>query len=121
MRAMVTFDCHRYLLLLQHEKPVHLFLSNVHQTQLRALQKILDRLSDQMVHRLEEGLRRKNEALKQASKRERSDPRGSMAPIVSPCCLEDDALPLQLLVRLGKTQEAAASYSARRSLLLLER
>ena len=74
-----------------------------------------------MAHRLEESLRRKNEALKQASKRERSDPRGSLAPIVSPCCLEDDALPLQLLVRLGKTQEAAASYSARRSLLLLER
>jgi len=118
---MGTFDRHLYLLRLQHEKPVHLFLSNVHQTQLRALQKILDRLSDQMVNRLEEGLRRKNEALKQASKRERSDPRGSMAPIVSPCCLEDDALPLQLLVRLGKTQEAAASYSARRSLLLLER
>ena len=100
---------------------MELWLSNVHQTQLRALQKTLDALSNQMASRLEESLRRKNEALKQASKRERSDPRGSMAPIVSPCCLEDDTLPLLLLVRLGKTQEAAASYSARRSLLLLER
>ncbi|CAB9508470.1 expressed unknown protein [Seminavis robusta] len=107
-------------LLDKHENPVQLWLSSAHQTQLRALQKTLDTLSNQMAHRLEESLRRKNEALKQASKRERSDPRGSMAPIVSPCCLEDDALPLQLLVRLGKTQEAAASYSARRSLLLLE-
>ena len=105
----------------QHEKPVELWLTKTQQANLRMLQQTLEKLADQMAHRLEESLRRKNEALKQASKRERSDPRGSMAPIVSPCCLEDDALPLQLLVRLGKTQEAAASYSARRSLLLLER
>lgn len=106
---------------MQHEQPIQLYLSKTQQTDLKAIQKTLIKLADQMGHRLEESLRRKNEALKQASKRERSDPRASMAPIVSPCCLEDDAAPLQLLVRLGKTQQAATSFSARRSLLLLER
>ena len=71
--------------------------------------------------RLVEGLRRKNEALKQASKRERSDPTAQMAPSVSPICLNDDAMQLRLLVKLGKTQEAATAYCTRRSLLLLER
>jgi hypothetical protein len=73
-----------------------------------------------MSNRLVETLRRKNEALRQAGKRERADPLSLMAPMVSPCCLEDDMIPLQLLVRLGKTQEAAVAYAARRSLLLLE-
>jgi hypothetical protein len=44
-----------------------------------------------------------------------------MAPIVSPCCLDDDVVPLQLLVKLGDAKEAAAAYSARRSLLLTDR
>lgn len=74
-----------------------------------------------MCSRLAEGLRRKNEALKQASKRERADPSNLMAPIVSPCCLDDDVVPLQLLVKLGDAKEAAAAYSARRSLLLTDR
>lgn len=72
-------------------------------------------------NRLVENLRRKNEALKQASKRERSDPSAQMVSSVSPCCLNDDLVSLRLLVKLGKTQEAATAYSARRSLLLLER
>jgi hypothetical protein len=77
-------------------------------------------LSQRMANRLVEGLRRKNEAFKQAGKRERSDPLSLMAPIVSPCCLSDDSIPLFLLVKLGETQEAATAYAARRSLLLLE-
>jgi hypothetical protein len=80
----------------------------------------LDALSERMSNRLVEGLRRKNEAFKQAGKRERSDPLSLMAPMVSPCCLGDDSIPLHLLVKLGKTQEAATAYAARRSLLLLE-
>ena len=71
--------------------------------------------------RLVENLRRKNEALKQAAKRERSDPMATLVPSVSPTCLNDDSVSLRLLVKLGKTQEAAIAYSARRSLLLLER
>lgn len=80
----------------------------------------LDTLSERMSGRLVEGLRRKNEAFKQAGKRDRSDPLSLMAPMVSPCCLNDDQIPLHLLVKLGKTQEAATAYAARRSLLLLE-
>lgn len=80
----------------------------------------LDKSGEKMCSRLVEGLRRKNEALKQAGKRERSDPLSLMAPMVSPCCLGDDSIPLHLLVKLGKTQEAATAYAARRSLLLLE-
>ena len=81
----------------------------------------LDDLADLIASRLVENLRRKNEALKQAAKRERSDSMAAMVPSVSPTCLNDDYVPLRLLVKLGKTQEAATAYSARRSLLLLER
>lgn len=88
---------------------------------LTAIRTNLDKLTERMCSRLAEGLRRKNEALKQASKRERADPTNLMAPIVSPCCLNDDAVPLRLLVKLGEAKEAAAAYSARRSLLLTDR
>jgi hypothetical protein len=81
----------------------------------------LDDLAELISNRLVENLRRKNEALKQASKRERSDPMAALVPSVSPTCLNDDSVNLRLLVKLGKTQEAAMAYSARRSLLLLER
>lgn len=81
----------------------------------------LDELAETISNRLVENLRRKNEALKQASKRERSDPMAQLVPSVSPCCLNDDSVPLRLLVKLGKTHDAALAYSARRSLLLLER
>lgn len=86
-----------------------------------AIRSNLEKLTERMCSRLSEGLRRKNEALKQASKRERADPTNLMAPIVSPCCLDDDAVPLRLLVKLGEAKEAAAAYSARRSLLLTDR
>ena len=78
-------------------------------------------LSDRMGNRLVEGLRRKNEALKQAAKRERADPLYVLGPLVSPICLNDDASALQLLVKLGRHQDAATAYAARRSLLLMER
>ena len=90
-------------------------------TQVQTLIESLDESAEMISNRLVEALRRKNEALKRASKRERSDPMTHSVPSVSPCCLSDDSLPLRLLVKLGKTQEAATAYSARRSLLLLER
>eukprot|EP00957_Ditylum_brightwellii_P137968 10518766-Ditylum_brightwellii.AAC.1 len=85
----------------------------------RILQSISN-LTERMTHRLAEGLRRKNEALKQAAKRERADPLSVLAPLVSPICLNDDAIALSLLVKLGKPQDAATAYAARRSLLLME-
>lgn len=90
-------------------------------TQTQALNESLNDLAEMMSDRLVENLRRKNEALKQAAKRERSDPTSTLASPISPTCLNDDSVPLRLLVRLGKTQEAAVAFSARRSLLLLER
>ena len=91
--------------------------------QLSAMQRILndlDGLSERLGNRLAEGLRRKNEALKQTIKRERADPLSVLAPLVSPVCLNDDAIALQLLVKLGRSNDAATAYSARRSLLLME-
>lgn len=81
----------------------------------------LDEVAEMIGNRVVENLRRKNEALKQASKRERADASTHMAPSVSPCCLNDDQIPLRLLVKLGKSQEVATAYAARQSLLLLER
>ncbi len=106
---------------MKHEKSSERNLSKKQLAQMQNALKTLDDVTERMSNRLAEGLRRKNEALKQASKRERSDPHSIMAPLLSPCCLNDDLIPLQLLVRLGKTQEAATAYAARRSLLLLER
>ena len=80
----------------------------------------LDDLMDRMSKRLAENLRRKNEALKASAKRERADPLSTLAPLVSPVCLNDDAVALHLLVKLGRYQEAATAYAARRSLLLSE-
>mmetsp|Transcript_20347 Transcript_20347/g.42699 ORF Transcript_20347/g.42699 Transcript_20347/m.42699 type:complete len:867 (+) Transcript_20347:67-2667(+) len=80
----------------------------------------LDALMDRMSKRLAENLRRKNEALKASAKRERADPLSNLAPLVSPVCLNDDAVALHLLVKLGRYQEAATAYAARRSLLLSE-
>lgn len=80
----------------------------------------LDALMERMAKRLAENLRRKNEALRASAKRERADPLSNLAPLVSPVCLNDDAVALHLLVRLGRYQEAATAYVARRSLLLSE-
>ena len=80
----------------------------------------LDSLMERLSGRLAENLRRKNEALKASAKRERADPLSTLASLVSPICLNDDAVALSLLVKLGRYQEAATAYAARRSLLLSE-
>jgi hypothetical protein len=107
-------------LLDKHERPTAYRLTRAQLDSLRSLKKSLKTLSNRMCIRLEESLRRKNEALRQATKRERSEASAAIVPLVSPCALSDDTLYLQLLVKLGRTQEAADSFSARRSLLLLE-
>jgi hypothetical protein len=104
----------------KHERPTLYRLTKVQLLELQTIQKNLKDVGKRISDRLEETLRRRNEALKQASKRERTDPSALMAPIVSPCSLNDDGLYLQLLVKLGSTQQAAEAYSARRALLLLE-
>ena len=90
------------------------------QARLQSTNLQLDALMDRMAKRLAENLRRKNEALKASAKRERADPLSTLAPLVSPICLNDDAVALHLLVKLGRHQEAATAYAARRSLLLSE-
>jgi len=104
----------------QHDKPTERKLTKEQYNDMQTTLQEIEGLTERMSSRLVEGLRRKNEALKQAAKRERADPLSLMAPMVSPCCLNDDVIPLQLLVKLGKTQDAATSYAARRSLLLME-
>jgi nucleotidyltransferase/DNA polymerase involved in DNA repair len=91
--------------------------------ELASMQRILhsvEDLSKRLCERLVEGLRRKNEALKQISKKERADPLTAMAPPVSPIALNDDSTALHLLVKLGRGQDAASAYATRRSLMLNE-
>jgi hypothetical protein len=107
-------------LLDKHERPTAYRLTRKQLDDIRALKKSLKNIGNRISGRLEESLRRKNEALRQACKRERSDPTTALIPLVSPCALNDDALYLQLLVKLGRTQEAAEAFAGRRSLLLLE-
>lgn len=103
-----------------HEKPTDEKLTKKQHNQVQILVEKLNELAEMISNRVVENLRRKNEALKQASKRERADASAHMVPSVSPCCLNDDNISLRLLVKLGKSQDAATAYSARRSLLLLE-
>ena len=91
--------------------------------ELASMQRILLSIEEQskrMCARIVEGLRRKNDALKQTSKKERADPLTCMAPLISPIALNDDSTGLGLLVQLGQPQDAASAYAARRSLLLNE-
>jgi len=103
----------------KHERPTLYKLTKKQLSELRRLQRTLDQLQTKLCGRLEETLRRKNEALRQASKRERSDPNATLN-VVSPVAVHDDAHHLRMLVRLGKAQTAADAYAARRSLLLFE-
>ena len=116
-------------LLDKHERPTAYRLTRSQLDTIRNKKKSLKALGNRMSLRLVESLRRKNEALRQATKRERSDANNAttataasnlMVPSVSPCALSDDTLYLQLLVKLGRTQDASDAYAARRSLLLLE-
>mmetsp|Transcript_34364 Transcript_34364/g.81000 ORF Transcript_34364/g.81000 Transcript_34364/m.81000 type:complete len:811 (-) Transcript_34364:1227-3659(-) len=104
----------------QHEKPTDEKLTKKQFNQVQSLIEKMDELAEMISNRVVENLRRKNEALKQASRRKGSDASAYIAPSVSPCCLNDDHISLRLLVKLGKSQEAATAYSARRSLLLQE-
>lgn len=91
--------------------------------QLASMQRILHGikgLTKQVGNRLMEGLRWKNKAFKQAAKRNRADPLSYLVPLVLPICLNNNAVALQLLVKLGRPQDAATAYAARRSLLLME-
>lgn len=115
-------------LLDKHERPTAYRLTRSQLDTIRNKKKSLKALGNRMSLRLVESLHRKNEALRQATKRERSDANTTtstaashlMVPSVSPCALSDDTLYLQLLVKLGRTQDASDAYAARRSLLLLE-
>lgn len=104
----------------KHERPTAYRLTRTQLDSLRSMRKSLKLLGNRISGRLEESLRRKNEALRQSMRRERSDANAVLVPLVSPCALGDDTLYLQLLVKLGRTQEAADAYSSRRTLLLLE-
>lgn len=87
---------------------------------LQRIEKELNEVGRSLCDLLLEGLRRKNEALRLISKKERADPLNAMAPIVSPIALNDDSTSLGLLIKLGRGQDAASAYSMRRSLLLNE-
>ena len=107
-------------LLIQDEK---LTVKKFPKKQLASMKRILisvESLEERLCTRLVEGLRRKNEALKQAGKRNRADPLEALAPLVSTVALNDDATALKLLVKLGRFQDAATAYATRRSLLLTE-
>lgn len=107
-------------LLEKHDDPSPYRIPKKQLDDVRSLKKSLKLLADRISRRMVESLRRKNEALRQSSKRERSDPNSALAPVVSPTALNDDLLYLRLLVKLGRTSEATEAYSQRRSLLLLE-
>lgn len=104
----------------QHEK---LTEKTLPKKKLAALQRILrsiDNLTTRICQLLSEGLRRKNDALRQIQKKERNDPLLVNAPIVSPIALKDDAPSLHLLIKLGRPLDAATAFTTRRSLLLSE-
>ncbi|KAL7579832.1 hypothetical protein ACA910_004846 [Epithemia clementina (nom. ined.)] len=104
----------------KHERPTAYRLRKAQVAKLRGILHELNSLSSRISNRLEESLRRKNEALRQAAKRERSDAHAAASTMISPCAVSDDTLYLQLLVKLGRNYQAAEAYSARRTLLLLE-
>jgi hypothetical protein len=107
-------------LLDKHERPTAYRLRKAQLEILENLQERLKILRQRVCNRLEEILRRKNEALRQSSKRERADVHSPVSTIVSPCALKDDVLYLQMLVKIGNSQQAAEAHTTRRSLLLLD-
>lgn len=99
-------------------------LSEKQTTTLLQIQEDLEILEKKMCQHLVEKLRRKNEALRQTLKRDRSSAAHTLEwmllPLVSPTCMDDDNNDLHLLVKHGRTQEAATAYAARRTLLINE-
>ena len=57
----------------------------------------VEALTEKMCNCLCEGLRQKNEALRQLTKQEQADPMSAMCPIISPVAINDNAISLQLL------------------------
>lgn len=104
----------------KHERPTAYRLTFKQRETLRSIKKQLEALGQKISERLEDSLRRRNEAIRQVSKRERGDMAALMAPTISPCAINDDSLYLQLLVKMGRNKEAADAFIARRSLLLLD-
>ena len=104
----------------KHERPTAYRLRKAQVIQLREIRHYVEKEAGRISSRLEETLRRKNEALRQAAKRERSDAHAASSTMISPCAISDDTLYLQLLVKMGRNYQAAEAYAARRSLLLLE-
>ena len=104
----------------KHERPTAYRLRKAQMTKLNGIMHESNALSSRISSRLEESLRRKNEALRQAAKRERADAHAAASTMISPCAVSDDTPYLQLLVKLGRNYQAAEAYSARRTLLLLE-
>jgi len=105
-------------LLDRHERPTAYRLKKEQKDDLRSKQRSLNSLNQRLTNRITESLRRKNEALRQGLKRDRTDASGLR--MLSPCALKDDELFLQLLVKMGRNKEAAEAFAARRSLLLIE-
>lgn len=104
----------------KHERPTAYRLNFKQRETLRSVKKQLEALAQKISERLEDSLRRRNEAIRQVSKRDRGDMAALLAPTISPCAINDDSLYLQLLVKMGRNKEAADAYIARRSLLLLD-
>lgn len=110
-------------LLSQDERLTENKFSNKQITTLLRMQQNIEEISSKMCKHLVENLRRKNEALRQTLKRDRSSIPLSelmLLPLVSPTCLGDDIPLLNILVKHGRSQEAAKQYAARRTLLLNE-
>ncbi|GAX20031.1 hypothetical protein FisN_1Lh488 [Fistulifera solaris] len=104
----------------KHERPTAYRLTLKQRDTLRSIKKQLEALGQKISDRLEDSLRRRNEAIRQVSKRERGDMAALLMPTISPCAINDDALYLQMLVKMGRNKEAADAFIARRSLVLLD-
>lgn len=104
----------------KHERPTLYRLNRSQLNELSKLRRRINELANEMCERIQTKLRRKNEALRQLSKRDRSDAHSSVLTVVSPCAIEDDAIYLRYLVKLGRPQEASEVYSTRRALMLQE-
>lgn len=89
-------------------------LSGLQERALDELQAIVNNLADNVAQSLIENLRIKNDFLKKMIRSGRNE----LGPMISPACLGDDLNALRLLIRLNRSHDAAAAFSARRSLAI---
>jgi len=87
-------------------------LSSRQERALEELQTLLNNLADHIANILYESLRIKNDFLKKIIRNGRNE----IGVLISPACLGDDLNALRLLIRLNRSSEATAAFSARRSL-----